>query len=41
MRALRAPTIGAALEHMIDIADHGGAPANLRSLDARRIRPQE
>ncbi|OBB81903.1 DNA repair protein RadA [Mycobacterium colombiense] len=35
MRALRAPTIVAALEHMIDIADHrGGAPANPRQLDA-------
>jgi DNA repair protein RadA/Sms len=35
MRALRAPTIVAALEHMIDIADHrGGRPANPRRLDA-------
>jgi DNA repair protein RadA/Sms len=42
MRALRAPTIVAALEHMIDIADHrGGAPANPRWLDARRVRPEE
>jgi DNA repair protein RadA/Sms len=42
MRALRAPTIVAALEHMIDIAGHrGGAPANPRSLDAWRVRPEE
>lgn len=42
MRALRAPTIVAALEHMIDIADHrGGAPANPRWLDARRVGPEE
>ncbi len=35
MRALRAPTIAAALEHMIDIADHRtGTPPGPRRLDA-------
>ena len=35
MRALRAPTIVEALEHVIDIADHrGGKPAGPRRLDA-------
>ena len=34
MRALCAPTIVAALEHMIDIADHRAArPAKLHRLD--------
>ncbi|ETW24194.1 DNA repair protein RadA [Mycobacterium kansasii 732] len=36
LRALRAPTIAAALEHMIDIADHRtSAPANVCRLDTR------
>jgi DNA repair protein RadA/Sms len=35
MRALRAPTIVEALEHVIDIADHrGGSPTGPRRLDA-------
>ncbi len=42
MRALRAPTIVAALEHMVDIADHrGGTPANPRRLDVWRVGPEE
>ncbi|OIN78364.1 DNA repair protein RadA [Mycobacterium malmoense] len=41
MRALSAPTIVAALEHMIDIADHrAGAPPAPQRLDARRTGPQ-
>jgi DNA repair protein RadA/Sms len=34
MRALRAPTIVAALQHMIDIAERRGGPANPYRLDA-------
>jgi DNA repair protein RadA/Sms len=34
MRALRAPTIVAALEHMIDIAGRRGGPARPQRLDA-------
>jgi DNA repair protein RadA/Sms len=35
MRALRSPTIVAALEHMIDIVDHrGGRPTGPQRLDA-------
>jgi DNA repair protein RadA/Sms len=35
MRALRAPTIVEALQHVIDIADHrGGKPTGPRRLDA-------
>ena len=39
MRALSAPTIVAALEHMVDIADHrAGAPARARRLDTSPLR---